>query len=864
MDASEKQGKPAWSLTVQELFQLLNSRAQGLSGQEAQRRLAASRGQGRRKSGKVSPLAILGNQFRSTIVIILLLATLVSGILGDWTDAIIILVIVLGSVLLSFYQEFRADTAAQALRERIAPKCIVLRDGQESVISPDDVVPGDVILLTAGSLVPADAIVLEVNGLQVDEAALTGETFPVQKAPGQSAADAPLGERENMVFAGTSVRSGTGRALVVEVGDKTSFGELAARLVLRPPETAFERGVRQLGYLLGEFTFVLVIVIFVINVFFQKPVLDSLLFSVALAVGLTPQLLPAIVSINLSLGAQAMAQHGVIVRRLEAIANFGAMDVLCTDKTGTLTEGTAKLEEAADTQGQASDDVLRVAYLNSMLQTGLPNPLDEAIREATKLPLDGVQRLAEIPYDFVRKRVSVVLASAGAAGQATLITKGAFEGMLSACSKVRVGSDDLPLDDAKRKELSQRFEQWSNDGRRVLGVAQRDLAQSERYSPADESDLTFVGFLLFADPPKAGVDKVLAQLHSSGVEVKIITGDHALVAAHIAKEVGLSVRHVVTGEELSKLSDQALIPVAERTAVFAEIDPNQKERIILALKKTGHVVGYMGDGINDAPSLHVADVGISVDSAVDVAKQAADFVLLKRDLGVLHEGIVWGRKTFANTMKYIFMATSANFGNMFSVAGSSLFLPFLPLLPKQILLINFLTDLPEASIATDQVDDAMVAGPTRWDLGFVRRFMLVFGTLSSLFDFATFGVLLFALHAGPGLFRSGWFLESVLSATAVILVLRTRMPFFRSRASRVMMAMIVAVDVVALALPYSPLAALLGFQALPPLFLLYTLLIVLVYVASAELAKRWFYAHLAPARRTVGRRRVARATSASK
>jgi Mg2+-importing ATPase len=864
MDASEKQGKPAWSLTVQELFQLLNSGAQGLSGQEAQRRLAASRGQGRRKSGKVSPLAILGNQFRSTIVIILLLATLVSGILGDWTDAIIILVIVLGSVLLSFYQEFRADTAAQTLRKRIAPKCSVLRDGQEKVLSPDDAVPGDVILLTAGSLVPADAIVLEANDLQVDEAALTGETFPVQKAPGQSAADAPLGKRENMVFAGTSVRSGTGSALVVEVGDKTAFGQLAARLTTRPPETAFEHGIRQLGYLLAGFTFALVIIIFVINVLLRRPVLDSLLFSVALAVGLTPQLLPAIVSINLSLGAQAMAKRGVIVRRLEATVNLGSMDVLCTDKTGTLTEGKAKLEEATDAQGETSNDVLRAAYLNSMLQTGQPNPLDKAIREATKVPLDGVKSVAEIPYDFDRKRMSVIVASPKAEGQATLISKGAFEGILSVCSSVRMGSKSLRLTSAKRKELSERFDQWSNEGRRVLGVAQRELPERDDYGPEDESDLTFIGFLLFTDPPKAGVDKVLAQLRASGVEVKVITGDHALIAAHIAKEVGLDAEHVATGEQVSKLSDKALIPVAERTAVFAEIDPNQKERIILALKKAGHVVGYMGDGINDAPSLHAADVGISVDSAVDVAKQAADFVLLRRDLRVLHEGIVWGRKAFANTMKYIFMATSANFGNMFSMAGSSLFLPFLPLLPKQILLINFLNDFPQTTIATDQVDDVMVTQPTRWDIGVVRRFMLIFGPLSSLFDFATFGILFFALHASADLFRSGWFLESVLSAAAVILVLRTRMPFFRSHPSKPMLIMIAVVGVVALALPYSPLAGVLGFQALPPMFLLYTLLIVLVYVGSAELAKRWFYSHLAPARRAAGKRRVARATSASK
>ncbi|MDZ4159854.1 MAG: magnesium-translocating P-type ATPase, partial [Anaerolineaceae bacterium] len=619
----------------------------------------------------------------------------------------------------------------------------------------------------------------EARDFFVNQAVLTGETFPVEKIPGSVAASAGLSERTNTVFMGTNVRSGTARALIVHTGAQTAFGQIAHRLSLRPPETEFERGIRHLGYLLTEVMFVLVLGIFAFNVFFQKPVMDSLLFSIALAVGLTPQLLPAIININLSKGSQVMAAQGVIVRRLAAIENFGSMDVLCTDKTGTLTLGVVKLDNAFDSQGKASEETFRLAYLNAHFQTGLANPLDEAILSRSMPNIQGVSKIDEIPYDFIRKRLSVVVNDQGVT---RLVVKGALETVLSVCSHVQMGEQPPPLDEPHRSALHRQYETWSEQGYRVLGVAAK-LVQTQRkaYSRSDEADLTFAGFLLFYDPPKPGIQETIQALHRLGVSLKMITGDNKLVAQHTAEAVGLENAQVLTGAQIDELHDEAFWHTAERTTIFAEVDPNQKERIILALKKTGHVVGYLGDGINDAPALHCADVGISVDNAVDVAKEAADFVLLRHDLGVLIQGILQGRRTFANTLKYVFMAVSANFGNMFSMAGASLFLPFLPMLPKQILLINLLTDLPEMTIANDNVDSGLIERPQRWNLGFIRRFMFVFGPLSSVFDFATFGMLLWLFRAEQSLFHSGWFVESVLSASLVVFAVRTRLPFNRSR-----------------------------------------------------------------------------------
>jgi Mg2+-importing ATPase len=851
--------KTYWTQDVSSLLQGLSARPEGLTQAEAEARFTAIGPNVLQTRPQATLLGLFLNQFKSPIILILLFATLISGLLKDWPDAIIILVIVFGSALLSFSQEYRANNAAEKLRSQLLVKTTVLRGGQPQTIPSEQVVPGDVIQLSAGSLIPADGVVLSAKDLFVNQAVLTGETFPVEKEPGASPANASLPERTNVVFMGTSVRSGEGLAVIVETGVQTAYGQIASRLSLRPPETEFERGIRRLGYLLTEVMFILVLAIFVFNVYFQKPVLDSLLFSIALAVGLTPQLLPAIININLSRGSQSMAAAGVIVRRLESIENFGSMDILCTDKTGTLTEGIVHLDETLDPAGVNSELVYRYARWNASLQTGLKNPLDEAILAKVSTQDPNPTKLDEVPYDFVRKRLSVIVANpqvnqaaagsspdAGRQEPALWITKGALESILSVCSRVQHGDELLDLDDAHHQDIIKKFSDWSAQGYRVLGLAIKPDERKDGYSRQDESQMIFAGFLLFFDPPKKDVKETVEKLSRLGVSLKIITGDNHLVARHVAAAVGLDGDKALTGAQIDDLRDEALWHAAQQTTLFSEVDPNQKERIILALKKTGHVVGYMGDGINDAPALHSADVGISVDNAVDVAKEAADFVLMRQDLDVLREGIVEGRKTFANTLKYVFMATSANFGNMFSVAGASLFLPFLPMLPKQILLINFLTDLPELTIATDNVDDYYVANPHRWDIAYIRRFMLVFGSLSSVFDLCTFVVLYWVGHAGQTLFHTGWFVESVLSATLVVFALRTRKTAWRSRPARAMVLVTVLVMLLALILPVSPLAGLMGFAPLPLHYLAAIAGIVLAFFFSAELAKRWFYQSFRP------------------
>ncbi len=827
-----------WSQPLGSLLAALHSTPDGLGTADAQQRLGRFGPNVLEAREKPTALGLFLNRFKSPIILILLFATGVSVVLKDWVDALIILAIVLGSAVLSFVQEYSANTAVARLRAQVMIKTTALRDGQLQSIPAEEVVPGDVVLLSAGSLVPADGILLEARDFFVNQAVLTGETFPVEKKPGLVEAQASLAERTNCVFMGTNVRSGSARVLIVETGSATSFGQIAERLTLRPPETEFQRGTRRFGYLLTEVMFLLVLAVFAINVFFHKPILDSLLFSVALAVGLTPQLLPAIISITLSKGSQAMAAAGVIVRRLESIENFGSMDVLCTDKTGTLTEGVVHLDEALDAGGQPSEEVFRYAYLNAYFQTGLVNPLDEAIIAHAQIDINGFEKVDEIPYDFVRKRLSVVVQDGK---QRLFITKGALDNVLAVCTQVQDGGVAVWLDYPCRAKIQQRYAEWSGQGFRVLGVATKPVPPEPAYTRADEHDLAFAGFLLFFDPPKPGVQETIADLAELGVQLKIITGDNRLVALRTAEAVGLEATGVLTGNELDELRDEALWQTAECANLFVEVDPNQKERIILALQKMGHVVGYMGDGINDAPALHAADVGISVDKAVDVAKEAADFVLLERGLAVLHQGIVQGRTTFANTLKYVFITTSANFGNMFSMAGASLFLPFLPMLPKQILLTNFLTDFPAMTIASDSVDRELVERPRRWNIKFISDFMTTFGIVSSVFDYITFGTLLFILHATMDQFRTGWFLESVFTELLIMLVVRTQRRFFKSKPGKYLLIGTLIIAVATLILPYSPLSGLLGFTPLPISLLLVLGVITVLYITTTEMVKKVFY-----------------------
>jgi Mg2+-importing ATPase len=637
---------------------------------------------------------------------------------------------------------------------------------------------------------------------------------------------------------GTHVVSGSATALVVRTGKETEFGKVSERLKLRPLETEFEHGIRRFGYFLMEVTLLLVVAIFAINVYLARPVLDSFLFSLALAVGLTPQLLPAIISINLSHGAKQMAQNKVIVKRLASIENFGSMNVLCSDKTGTLTEGTVHVQSALDVDGAPSDKVLLHAYINAFYETGFTNPIDEAIRAHRQFDLSGYQKQDEIPYDFLRKRLSILVSHEGTH---LMVTKGALMDVLGVCSSAETAGGSVVDIATVRDRIQQHFEEFSNKGFRTLGVAFKNMGSESRISKDHEAGMTFSGFLVLFDPPKARIIDTITSLKNLGVTLKVITGDNHLVAANVSEQMGLKNRQILTGRELGQLSDAALLERVSEVNIFAEIEPNQKERIILALRKAGNVVGYMGDGINDASALHAADVGISVDSAVDVAKDAADIVLLEKDLGVLVQGVREGRGTFANTLKYVFMATSANFGNMFSMAGVSLVLPFLPLLPKQILLTNMLTDFPEMTIATDSVDDEMVNYPRRWNIKVIRQFMITFGIVSSVFDFLTFGALLLLLHATQVQFRTGWFLESVVSASLIVLVIRSRKPFYKSRPGKYLLRTTLSIVAVTLALPFTPLAEVFGFSPLPIPFLLFIGIIVLLYIITAEAAKRVFY-----------------------
>jgi P-type Mg2+ transporter len=827
-----------WAVSATEMLQQLGASREGLSSGEAKQRLARYGANLLRAAKRSDPLTLLLAQFKSPIILILLLATGLSFFLHDPVNALIILIIVVASGLLGFWQEHSASHAVEKLLAMVRTKVSALRDGDPHDVALEEIVPGDIVILNAGDVVPGDCLLEESKDLFVDEATLTGETYPVEKSVAVLAAETPLGKRTNALWMGTHVVSGSARALVAGTGTQTEFGKVSERLKLRPPETDFERGIRRFGYFLMEVTLVLVVAIFAINVYLARPVLESLLFSLALAVGLTPQLLPAIISINLARGAKRMAQERVIVKRLASIENFGSMNVFCSDKTGTLTEGTVHLRSALDVAGAPSDKVLLYAYLNASYQTGFTNPIDEAVRAHRQFDLSGYRKVDEIPYDFLRKRLSILVDHGGAH---LMVTKGALQNVLAVCSTAEVGAENAADIGVMRERIQQRFEEFSSRGFRTLGVACKNIGAASRFGKADEAGMTFLGFLVLFDPPKPKIIETIARLRELGVSLKIITGDNHLVAAHVGQQIGLSGTKILAGPDLARLSDGALLQQVAGVDIFSEIEPNQKERIIVALKKAGNVVGYMGDGINDASALHAADVGISVDSAVDVAKEAADIVLLEKDLGVLVQGVREGRTTFANTLKYVFMATSANFGNMFSMAGVSLVLAFLPLLPAQILLTNLMTDFPEMTIATDRVDEEMVDHPRRWDIAAIRKFMLTFGLVSSVFDFLTFGALLYLLDANQDQFRTGWFLESVISASLIVLVIRSRRPFFQSRPSKYLLMTTLATVAVTVVLPWTALGGIFGFRPLPLPFLLLIATIIVLYIVSAELVKAVFY-----------------------
>jgi Mg2+-importing ATPase len=774
------------------------------------------------------------------LIIILLVASVVSIFLGQKVDAGIIIVVVVLGVAVNFFQTYRSEQAIKRLREQVAPTATVLRDGEWKELPRRDVVPGELVRLGAGDLIPADGAVLAARDLFVQQAALTGESLPTEKEPGT---DDPAQHKNpsaaNMVFLGTSVVSGTGQIRIFATGRNTSFGDIAARLAEAPGETEFEKGLRRFSSLLLRVIFFMVLFILVMSLALKHNPFQSLLFAVALAVGLTPEFLPMITTVILASGAIRMARDKVIVKHLAAIQNFGSIDVFCSDKTGTLTAGRMTLESSVDPAGTNSEWARTLGYINSKYQTGIRSPLDASILERACPAADGYEKRDEIPFDFERRRVSVIVERKAEGGvERLLVAKGAPEGLLPLCGQHQCGPLPAVMDAAAAQTARETYEALSKKGFRVLAVAFAKVPEQAKYSKEDEKELVLAGFLAFSDPILPDTVAALAELKRDGVEVKILTGDNELVARHVCEQVGLDSSRVVLGEELQKTDNAAMGALVERTTVFARVSPAQKHRIILELRGRGRVVGYMGDGINDAPSLHSADVGISVPTAVDVARDAADIILVEPGLGVLHRGILEGRKASGNAMKYLLMDTSSNFGNMLSMAAASVFLPFLPMLPTQILLNNFLYDLSQVTIPTDNVDEEYITKPQRWDMKLIRNFMLFLGPISSIFDFLTFYVMLRVLHAGEAEFHTGWFVESMATQTLVLFVIRTMRNPFRSRPAKPLTITVLAILAVAVALPFTPLAGPLGFTPLPVIFYLFLAGATVAYLGLVEIGKR--------------------------
>jgi Mg2+-importing ATPase len=830
------------ALPLPELLGRLRSSEAGLSASDAD---AVLKEAGLNRIASVKPktlLIALVQRFSDPLVLILLFAAGVSAFTGDIPSFVIIEAIVLMSVILDVSQERQAQNAAERLRQQVSLSARTLRDGKSVDIPAAEIVPGDVVLLAAGDLVPADSRLIEARDLYVDEALLTGEAFPVEKGAAPPAAETA---REtafppNLVFMGSSVVSGTAKTLVLTTGQRTQLGSIAGALQKAPPPTAFAIGIQNFEMMIIKATVFLVLFVVLVNLVFQRPMLESFLFALALAVGLTPELLPMIVSVTLSHGAIRMVRKSVIVKRQSAIDDLGSMNVFCSDKTGTLTEARIKLIREVDIFGQESSEAMQMAQLNAAFETGLKSPLDEAILAAGKIDLAAWQKVDEVPFDFERRRVSVLVEGGG---RRLLVVKGAPEDMLALSARFEeLGSPARPLDAAARSTAEATFNALGADGYRVLAVAWKEVEADRHHAGvADETDLTFAGFLAFLDPPKAGAREALAALAGLGVAVKVVTGDNEQVTRHVCGGLGLAVAGTLTGSELSALTEEALLARLDDTTLFCRVTPPQKSRIIAALRRKGRIVGYLGDGVNDAPPLHAADVGFSVDTAVDVAKEAAAVILLRKDLGVLAEGVREGRRTFANILKYMMMGTSSNFGNMFSMAGGVLFLPFLPMLPTQILLNNLLYDLSETTIPLDEVSEKTVAEPRHWDIATVRKFMFVFGPVSSVFDFVTFGLLLYVFRADEALFHTGWFVESLSTQILVIFIIRTADPL-RDRPHPALVASSLCAFALAVALPYSPLAPWLGFVPLSAPLLGALALVTAAYLASVYGIKRWFFA----------------------
>jgi Mg2+-importing ATPase len=829
----------------------LESRLDGLSQAEADSRLKQFGSNEIAREKRQSAVMRLLSNVKNPLVLLLTALGVLSFLTGDLRATVVIFVMVVLGVVLRFVQEMRADNAAEKLKAMVSNTATLVRDGKEAEVPLKMLVPGDIIRLAAGDMVPADVRVLSAKDLFLNQSALTGESLPVERKADAASPDVqnPL-ELPNVCFLGSNVESGSATAVVIYTADKTYFGSLAASIVGQRQLTSFDKGINKFTWLMIYFIAVMVPAVFLINGLSKHNWLEAFLFAMAVAVGLTPEMLPMIVTVNLSKGALAMARKKVIVKRLNAIQNFGAMDVLCTDKTGTLTQGKIVLEKHLDAHGDPSEKVLQYGYLNSYHHTGLKNLLDEAILAHEELEerlkaKEKYRKIDEIPFDFVRRRMSVVVEDT--TGLNTLICKGAVEEVLGLCTRVEVKGEIievLPEHDAKRRQIA---DELNGQGFRVIALAYKQMlgaTDEPTYAVKDESDLILLGFLAFLDPPKDTASPALKQLHHLNVDVKILTGDNEIITAYICKEVGMPVEHLVLGSQIEAMSEAELAEAASVTSVFARLAPAHKERIIRALQSKGHVLGFMGDGINDAPALKAADVGISVDSAVDIAKESSDIILLENSLLILEQGVREGRRVFGNIVKYIKMAASSNFGNMFSVVGASAFLPFLPMLPIQVLTNNLLYDFSQTTIPTDEVDADWLTKPRKWEIGGILRFILFIGPISSIFDYLTFFMMLYVFNCwhNPALFHTGWFVESLFTQTLIIHVIRTnKIPFLQSWASWPLILTSVIIVAVGAGLTVSPLAGALGFVPLAPLYWLLLAIILVCYVVLTQLAKTWFY-----------------------
>jgi len=828
----------------------LNSRLDGLSEAEAESRLKQVGANEIARQKRQSGLMRLLSNIKNPLVLLLVALGILSFLTGDHRATVVIFVMVVLGVVLRFFQELRADNAAAKLQAMVGNTATSVRDGKDQEVPLKMLVPGDIIRLAAGDMVPADARVLSAKDLFLNQAALTGEALPVEKKAVPPAADTqnPL-DLSNLCFLGSNVESGSATAVVIHTGNHTYFGSLAAGIVGQRQSTSFDLGINKFTWLMIRFIAVMVPAVFLINGFFRHNWLDAFLFAMAVAVGLTPEMLPMIVTVNLSKGALAMARKKVIVKRLNAIQNFGAMDVLCTDKTGTLTQGKIVLEKHLDINGEPNEKVLHYGYLNSYHHTGLKNLLDEAVLKHEELEehlkaKDKYRKIDEIPFDFVRRRMSVVVEDE--TGLNTLICKGAVDEVLNQCTRVEVKGQIIavePEHDTKRRQIA---DDLNGQGFRVIAVAYKEMpgaSDDPVYAVKDESDLILLGFLAFLDPPKETASEALKRLHALSVTVKVLTGDNEIITAHICKEVGMPVEHLLLGSQIETMSEADLATAASATSVFARLAPAHKERIIRALQSQGHVLGFLGDGINDAPALKAADVGISVDSAVDIAKESSDIILLENSLLVLEQGVLEGRRVFGNIVKYIKMAASSNFGNMFSVVGASAFLPFLPMLPIQVLSTNLLYDFSQTTIPTDGVDAEWLTKPRQWTIDRLLRFILFIGPISSIFDYLTFFLMLYVFKCwdNPSLFRTGWFVESLFTQTLIIHVIRTnKIPFLQSRASWPLIVTSLAIVAVGAWLTVSPLANTLGFVPLPASYWLFLAVMLLSYALLTQVVKTWF------------------------